>query len=319
MSLDGKVRERLTSFEHPYGISLLDESGRYLLLSLYTNYCQCDVPYEKLYSVYDLETKTLTPYPSKLSTNYMGPGTFIADWRGFFYAPPTGRTDLPTDVIVVNLDEKDYVHGANFSKDRAHLIMAVGAKEQEQDLDLLIANLKTGESQRFAKVLRGAVPHSQVVASRVPISFYDDGERVYVTMDLESEHEKRYAYTWKTNQVTAWESPVPVDTPGHFSSSSDAMYQLYPNGGLYKGNVLISENITDGIWVSGTHLIALQEENPSAPEDSRYDKKIVIFDADKQVAHAIATNLFFATELVGSSRDGKWLYLLSSADLTAAR
>ncbi|WP_010492222.1 hypothetical protein [Paenibacillus elgii] len=317
MSVDGKSSEPLTSFDPPYGIEMLDESGKFLLLSRTTHYCQCDAPFEGIYTVYDVKEKKFIPYPNKLMTRYMGSGNFIADRRGFFYEQPEQGTGLPASDMAVAVRLNDYVHGAGFSKDRTRLIMAVGTREQERDLDLLVFDLKSSKEQRLSKVLVGKVPFSQTHSGRWPVGFEDDGERVFVMMDTDTGHEKRYAYTWKTGKLEPLKLPLPDDSWGGFTRTTDGAYQFYYNAGIYKGAVKISEDIRgDGDWISGTHLLLRMQESPGTPKDSIYNRDLVVFDADKRAERKIASGVWDGTSVAGSSPDGKWIYLISGKHLT---
>lgn len=52
ISMDGQVRQQLTDFPVLFGMTLIDPDSRYLLLSRYQEYCECDIRYPKLYGVY---------------------------------------------------------------------------------------------------------------------------------------------------------------------------------------------------------------------------------------------------------------------------
>ncbi|MGG1661555.1 hypothetical protein [Brevibacillus sp. NRS-1366] len=54
ISVDGKTCEKWTDFSVMTNMEFLDSKQRYVLLSRFTNYCECDALYEKLYSVYDM-------------------------------------------------------------------------------------------------------------------------------------------------------------------------------------------------------------------------------------------------------------------------
>ncbi len=316
MSVDGKSSEPLTSFDQPYGIEMLDESGKFLLLSRTTHYCQCDAPFEGIYTVYDVQDKKFIPYPNKLMTRYMGSGNFVADRRGFFYEQPEQGIEIPASETAVAVRLNDYVHGANFSKDRTRLIMAVGVREQERDLDLLVLDLKSGKEQRLSKALVGSVPFNQTHAGRWPVDFEDDGERVYVSMDVDTGHEKRYVYTWKTGKLGPLNLPLPRDYWGGFTQTTDGAYQFYYNAGIYKGAVRISEDTRgDGEWISGTHLLLRMQENPDAPKDSAYNRDLIVFDADKRSERKLASGVWSGASVAGSSPDGKWIYLISGKQL----
>ncbi|SCW54155.1 hypothetical protein SAMN04487970_101426 [Paenibacillus tianmuensis] len=318
MSVDSKSSEPLTSFDPPYGIEMLDDSGKFLLLSRTTHYCRCDAPFEGIYTVYDVKEKKLIPYPNKLMTRYMGSGAFVADRRGFFYEQPEQGTEIPASDTAVAVRLNDYVHGAGFSKDRTRLIMAVGTREQERDLDLLVFDLKSGKEQRMSKALVGSVPFSQTHSGRWPVGFEDDGERVYVNMDVDTGHEKRYVYTWKTGKLEPLHLPLSDNLWGGFIQTTDGVYQFYYNAGIYKGAVKISKDRIPGgdAWITGTHLLLRTQESPGAPKDSVYNQDLVVFDADKRAERKIVSGVWSGTSVAGSSPDGKWIYLISGKHLT---
>lgn len=315
ISLDGKRKERLTTFLQPYHIQLLDETARYMLLSRPTKVCECDANYEQLKTLYDRQTKQLVHYPSSATTNYMGEGLFAADLRGFFYPVENRRAKLPPTARLI--DKREYIHGASFSKDRKFILMAAGTREQEKDLDLIIRNLATGKEQRFPKAMRGGVWYNQVSSGRVPIPFYDDGRSVFFAMDPDTGNEKQYLYRWTDNRVLPWKSPT-NNLWGGYASSSDGMYRLYPNGGLYKGKQIINGAIREGIWLPGTHLIANTHE--SAPTGTNETKaggtwQLTLYDADSNKAKLVSASLPSHTRVAGGSPDGKWIYLITAEKL----
>jgi hypothetical protein len=317
ISADGKERERIFAFDKPYfSFESLGDDNRYLLLGRFQTYCECDADYEKLYALFDMREKRLIPYAVPLTTTYMGAGTFYADKRGFFYKGPGTGEQMPTGETVVKIQTDGYVHGANFSKDHDYLIMAVGTEGQEGDFDLVIRTLATGEEQRIKQALRGGAPYSEVSSGRVPVSFEDDGRYVYFQMrDKNAYKELRYKYSWETKTVTAWTPPIPAEAWASFTSSSDGVYQLYPNGGLYKGTQHIADQPSFGYWLNGTHTVVYLEYDTQAPETSRYREQIKVYDADRQTARTIAAKLYDDTSIIGTSPDGKWIYVKSYANL----
>lgn len=183
VSADGKQKDQLSSFTEPYFTQqYLEAEQPYLLLSRFIQYCECDANYERMYAVYDVNERKLVPYPLPLETSYMGDGDFVADRRGFFYAKPDGKNSIPPSNTAVSLRVAEYIHGAVFSKDRRHLIMAVGRKQQTGDFDLVIRNLDSGHERRLPKALKGTAPQNELTGSAAPIHFQDNGEIVTFAM-----------------------------------------------------------------------------------------------------------------------------------------
>ncbi|UFJ41998.1 hypothetical protein LOK74_05735 [Brevibacillus humidisoli] len=320
VSTDGEEKIQLRAFDLSYPTaSFIGPDKRYLLLSRYKEYCECDARLERLYALYDTEQNELIPYPIPLQTHYLGEGTFTADTRGFFYAKSTADVTVPTSDTTVNVQVDGYVHGANFSRDHSHLIMAVGAKEQRKDFDLLIYDLKTQNVLRLPNAIKGEEPRSALDDAEIGIAFWDDGDSVhFAAVDGETYQERRYQYSWQTQKITDWSPPVqPQDWSG-FSSSSDGLYRLYPNAGLYKGKQLVEgERIYDGVWLDGTHTI-LYKQFVQSTDNRPHTVSIQSFDADTGEQRTLIEGLHHYTQLVGTSADGKWFYLMTVEPLDAA-
>ncbi|MGE5701960.1 MAG: hypothetical protein ACM32O_05485, partial [Clostridia bacterium] len=317
VSLDGKVREPLTSFEQPYAtMRFLDEEGRYLQVSRFQQYCECDADYERLYSIYDRTKNTLETYPVEQESSYQGKGEFVADTRGFFYAMPAPGITVPAADTAIPIKLAEYVYGSGFSKDRTHVFLAVGKEGQAGDFDLLVRNLKTGEEKRFPQALKGSQQTSEVSNSKIPVAFFDDGKRVTFSMRHPVEYkELRYQYEWSTKAVSAWKPPVADDAWSGYSLSSDGMYQLYPNAGLFKDGQQIDETVHDGTWLNGTHQFVYIAFDHQSTEDTPYKAMIHLYDADTKKVRVIAEKLFSDTSLVGASKDGQWIYVQSKENL----
>ncbi|RNB91271.1 hypothetical protein EDM56_06735 [Brevibacillus fluminis] len=315
---DGRAREQLTAFDQPYLTMLWQgEAERYLLLSRFQQYCECDADYERIYALYDTETKQMTHYPVELMESYQGNGAFTADTRGFFYAKPEDAAiQLPPSDTAISFQLPDYVYGSGFSKDRAYLFLAVGKEDQNADLDLIVRNLATGEQQRFPQALKGNIIESEVSTSKLPVTFADDGKRVtFVMQDKKAFKELRYQYGWKTRTVQAWNPPVAEDSWSGYTVSDDNLYQLYPNAGLYKGTVKISDEIRDGVWLNGTHRFAFLELDARSSDDAPQTQSLHLYDADANHAQQIAGSLWPDASIVGTSRDGKWIYVRTAQKL----
>jgi len=130
--------------------------------------------------------------------------------------------------------------------------------------------------------------------------------------------ELRYRYSWKEQRVSAWQPPIPPDAWSGFAASDDGLYQLYPNGGLFKGQESIDPQHSFGHWLPGTHQFVYTALNEQAPDSSRYRGMIMRYDADRRSAQVMADQLFIDTQIVGVSPDGKWIYVQTAADLSRA-
>jgi hypothetical protein len=318
VSLDGKLREQLTSFMDPYySIRFLDEEKRYLLLSRFMQYCECDADHERIYTVYDSEKRELTPFPFELHTTYAGEGEFVADRRGFFY--PKQASGIPAGGNAVSMNLSDHVYGASFSRDHRHLLMAVGKPGQKEAFDFLIRNLDTGKEQRFPRALKGTLPADELTGGTMPVEFHDDGTSVTFHLSDPAKHgEKRYVYSWKTNTVAPWNPPIPEETWSGYTQSSDGVYQLYANGGLFKGRELVTDQVHTGYWLEGTHSYVF-EELEETKEGERPATRLSLYDADRREKRIIAIGLPIGTQLIGTSPDGKWIYLQAHADLNQSK
>ncbi|MFM1650655.1 hypothetical protein ACI7RC_00985 [Brevibacillus sp. B_LB10_24] len=319
ISLDGKVRERLSSLSEPYMFEQLGMDDRYFFLSRFKEYCECDKELERLYGLYDVEKKQLISYPVPLATNYMGPGTFIADRRGFFYKQPDEQTVVPESQTAVPVRVDGHIYGSSFSRDGSHLLLAVGEEQQQANLDLVVYALENGTFERLSGALKGNVPPNELSGNPLPIYFYDDGEYVYFAMrDPDKQAELRYMYSWQTKQISTWNSPVDEDAWSGFSSSSDGKYKMYPNAGLYKGKELVYQdiNVPGNYWINGTHLM-VGHKYEDVPDGVAPQESITLFDADTQKRWAIMEHLPGGNWVIGSSADGKWIYLTSKSDLAS--
>jgi hypothetical protein len=319
ISLDGKVREPISSFAQPFDFRENDLSdGRYLRLTRFQSYCQCDAMYPRLHALYDLQEKKIIPYPVDLSSTYSGDGTFYADAvRGVFYAQAPENAVVPKSETAVRVQVNGYVFGASFNQDRSAVVMAVGAdKEQESDYDLVIHSLKSVESNRHVQVLHGGVPLSQTDGRKLPITFVDDGTRVYTQLTKPGTMEPLYyQYTWKTGGVSAQTPPAAANPWNGFKRSEDGMFTLYTDGNLYRGEQKVAEemNLYNGLWVPGTHLIAVPDFATGGPESRT--RMLKLYDAQKRQYTTIADHLPNSMQAISVSADGKWLYVSSNVNL----
>lgn len=321
IALDGKEREKLTDFTTSYLTEMLDADGRFFLLSRFQYYCECDALSPKLFSVYDSNTGTFIRYPVELFRDYRGKGEFVADRRGFFYEKPADGVTVPTSEFATAVKVDGYVHGASFSHDRTRLLMAVGNAEQKTDLDLIVYDLEAGKvEQRLAGVLRGTIPTSEMDGRVMTIPFADDGRQATFFMRKNDQEltELRYRYDWKTGAVHEWNPPVPADVWSGYTQTDDGMYQMYPNAGIFKGTEPVLEFPGNGPWIPipGSHQFVYLKYEPWN-EGQEHTQSLYMFDADRKQERVLTAGLRPGLFLLGTSKDGNWLYLVSSHDLTS--
>lgn len=308
MSVDGSRAEQMTNGQEPYFWQTIGQlNDRYMLLFRYTQYCECDANYPKLYAIHDLQTGQLTKYPVELMTHYWGEGEFYADTRGFFYHKPAKGVTMPASETVKEIKIDGFVHGANFNKNRTHLFLAVGTKEQKKDYDLVILELATNKQARITNGLVGGVPHSELSGAESGVVFYDDGNAVYFSMrEADDFTEIRYQYNWKTNKITAWNPPVEPEAWSGFVSSEDGVYQLYWNGGLYNGTKQILPTPFSEHWIGDTHRIVMSIPPETAELAPIKKAGLHVYDVDTGEAKQLLQK---PARVLGTSKDGQWIYL----------
>ncbi|WGV58080.1 hypothetical protein QIH01_21700 [Brevibacillus brevis] len=310
VSVDGKVKEKMTDFAVRTPMEFIDSEERYVLLERFTEYCECDARFPMLYSIYDTQTKVLTAYPVELTDNYSGAGDFMADRRGFFFAHPPKGTDVPKSEFAIRVKVDGYVHGASFSHDRKHVLMAVGKTEQKTDLDLVVYDLATGKERRFPGVIKGWVPTDEMNGQVQPVRFMDDGR--YATFEMRTEEdsfeELRQRYDWQSGKVISWNPPVPKEAWSGYIQSTDGAYQMYWNAGVFKGDVKLMEMKPEAIWIPGTHhLVYIDWEK--AEQGTESVSSLFLFDADRKQQAVLVKGLPASVSILGASNDGKWLYV----------
>lgn len=318
ISSDGKKAERLTSFEVPYGMRMLDAEGRFLLLTRPTLYCECDAQSTPLYSVYDMKANSITDYPIPLYTQYVGDGAFIADRRGFMYAD-TSAPGVPDSKDKVRIRLDGYVQGAQFTKDGKAVVAAVGKDaRQVSDLDLVLIDLATGKERRFAKALLGKLEDNMVNDGTLPASFYDDGKHIYTRMyDTQTREEIRYRYDWAADRVGTWSAPKAASSWSGFVSSADGAYRMYANAGLYKGEEKKADTPLGMAgypvyWLGAGHTFVYKGYEQPAGSSKLH---LYAYDADAGQRKVIVANMPLYSELIGASSDGKWIYVQSTRDI----
>ncbi|MFS0915729.1 hypothetical protein [Brevibacillus sp. 179-C 1.1 NHS] len=313
VSVDGKVKEKMTDFAVRTPMEFIDPEERYVLLERFTKYCECDARFPMLYSIYDTQTRELTSYPVELTDNYSGAGDFMADRRGFFFSLPPKGTDVPKSEFASQVKVDGYVHGASFSLDRKHLLMAVGKAEQKKDLDLVVYDFATGKQRRHPGVIKGWVPTDEMNGQVQPVSFIDDGR--YATFEMRTEEEGfeelRQRYDWKMDKVISWNPPVPKDAWSGYIQSTDGAYHMYWNAGVFKGDAKLMEVKPEATWIPGTHhLVYVDWEKAEQGADSV--QSLFLFDADRKQQSVLVKGLPTDVSILGASNDGKWLYIKTS-------
>ena len=317
VSLDGQQREVLTSFDQPYTLELLDD-GRSLFVTRQIAYSQGSVPASKQYFIYDMEKKFFNEYPVELQRSYMGEGTFVADKRGFFYAKPGSAIMVPKNDNAVEVKVNGYVHGASFTRDHKSVLMIVGdSAETNGKFRLVVQHLDTGKQEQLDKEIVANAPTSQDSNARIPVVFHDDGEYVYFQMQNPDGGLIHYQLDLKTMQTSSWTTTDQPDAWDGIKASTDDLYRLYPNAGLYKANQKVSQemNLFNGQWITGTHQIAVRDFDSKADPNSNARAQLKLYDADQQKFTEIASGMPSAMEVLGSSNDGKWIYVSTSGDL----
>lgn len=313
ISLSGKTPEQLSALKDPYQLNPLDEKGRYLLATRYTQYCECDASFPMLYGVLDTEKKEFVKSPVPLYSSYEGPGQFVADSRGFVYpAASEDQTPLPGGhSYPIHLD--DYVFGTGFSRDMQYLFAITGGKDQTQDFNLVIVHLPTGKTNRLEQALRGSLPEIAVSGTTLPVSFYDGGGQVtFVLNDPDTQQEIRYSYSMKDGQVKEWIPPT-GDSWSGYSSSDDGVFRLYANAGLFRGADKISggENLKyfGGLWARGTHQYYYLSYDPEASDPEQNGTRLHRYNGDNGKDEILLNKLPINVNLLGVSPDQQSVYL----------
>jgi len=317
LSLDGKQKERLTQFEEPFDMRLIDETGRYLLLSQYTTYCECDATQTYAFSIYDTVTKQRTDYPNRiqLTTNYTGAGSFIFDRRGFFYPQIGAEKKLNEFEQAIRVGD-EFVYGAKLSADGKFIIMATGKPGLTGNPAISLYNLATQERTSIAPEAVGSIQVNEISGNLMPIEFIDDSRSVYFALRNNDPYEEiRYKFDWATKELETWQAPVSKQEWSVFTSSSDGKYHLYGSGGFYEGERKVQEvsnaSPWGGLWLPDTHrYLHLRAAGPFL--------KLNMFDVETGKQTTIEDVGLFQSSHVMLHRispDGKWLYLSSNGSI----
>ncbi|WP_207671390.1 hypothetical protein [Paenibacillus cymbidii] len=318
LATDGGKLERAGTLEQPYWLHTLTGDPRYMLASRYTETCECDAPYPKLYGVFDSAEGKFAAYPVELTTTYWGKGDFVADTRGFFYARPDGGPTVPPSDTAYDVHVDAFVYGAGISRDRRYVLMAAGEEGQTADLDLIVYDLHTRQTFTHKKTLLGELQENMISDGRMPILFKDDGKFVYTSMyrldPVRISVEILYRYNWQKGRLEKWESPLPEQQSANagFLASYDDVYRYYDNGGLYRGNEQVlppMPGTSPYFWIDGTHAYVSAKYHAATEGKSNAYHEFFVYDADsgesRPIAKLAATDLF---AFVGGSGDGRWLY-----------
>jgi hypothetical protein len=316
LRIDDRSIKQLTSFEEPYVITPLDAEGRYLMLSKFSSYCECDKDLPRLFSIYDISTGGQVDYPieAQLVLNYMGSGSFVADKRGFFYEEPKSKeVSIPASETAMTFNNSDYIHSAAFSKDRQNIIMITGPKEPGKDvkLDLVIIEVATGKEKKLKQVVAGRLPVNDMNGFNEPIRFNDNGKEVYFALQQsvsEGYEQLWYRYNWESQKLANWEPPVALSFWAELEFSDDHRFGIYGDGNIYEGNKKVDfssdlQMIGNGVWLPGGHDYVMINNELNAPSS------LSIVDANTLQTATYDQISVTSGVLHSVSKDGKHLYL----------
>ncbi|WP_442603371.1 hypothetical protein [Paenibacillus sp. KN14-4R] len=310
VSSDGSQKKQLTSFQVPYWIEALGQSDTTFLLIRSLGYCQCDRESAKFTTVYDAANQTQTAYPVDIQIvqSYRGSGSFVADRRGFFYELSSKNAiDFPKRESAVTFNLPYYIHGASFSKDGRSLILLTGKEDQTHDFTMRIVPLdpKQGQETVIQTKLQGKLHENEANGHILPLTFNDDGKKVYFTLRGENGIEVRYVYDWKKGSVESWNPPIdPMNWAG-FQTSSDGRFRIYANGGLYDGDLPLKNSFIgwhEGFWIPNTHEFV-------ANNLSKINAETLIVIPNEKV------KLPTESMLLKVSKDAKWYYMSTSGQI----
>ncbi|WP_426449238.1 hypothetical protein ACP26L_30595 [Paenibacillus sp. S-38] len=321
--VSGGAVVRTGELTEPYAFQGLQAGSRYVLATKATGYCNCDAPFPKLYSLYDLDKGMMTDVSFKLMASYQGPGDLYADPRGFFYgaeAAGAAAKELPEGAVAKRITIGGYVHGSGWSKDGTKVLLAVSAaKEQDENLDLVIYDTVNLTAQRLPGVLKGRVEHSQVSDDLIPVTFRDNGREVRMALrEAETFAEIPYRYSWSTGKVTRWNPPMKEAYSSEYTETDDGLYRLYQNGDVYTREGALKfqppPHSSLSSWLAGSHRAIVQEfvETGSGdPVTFHYELKTYNADTNR-VAGAMA-KLSGQSYILGTDAGGESVYVVSAA------
>lgn len=286
VSLDGKQREMMTGFDQPFFFDFLDDNST-LLVSRPMEYAQSDAPARKLYYTYDTKKKMRKSYPVDLQRSYHGEGEFIADSRGFFFTKPSFDIAYPKSDTATEIKVEGYVHGAAFTSDHSKVLMLVGdSAESNGEFELVIHDVKSGQQERVGQKVAGNAPTSQVSDARIPVVFHQEGDDMYFDMQKPEGGQVFYQFNLASKSLSTMADAKP-GTP----------------------------DVPKGIRIKDTQLMAVSEIDPKADAKSTSRAQLKLYDADQKTYRTIVAGLPDGTEVLGSSDDGKWIYVSTNGNL----
>ncbi|WP_157276819.1 hypothetical protein [Paenibacillus sp. Soil766] len=305
ISIDGKSREKLSSFDKPYFLNKVPNDAGYMFTTQNTYYCECDARSKALYDLFDYGQRTHVSYPVELYTSYVGEGgKVVADTKGFFYTNPQGLK-MPESRSEYHISLDGYLFGTGISKDRRYAFIVRGEKGQKTDFDFILLNLETGQQEVYAKTIKGNPPSNQISDGTLPISFNDDGKQVtFIMENTEPWGYERYAFNWDQRTVKPLASPD-GEVWWSVNMTSDGVFQLSNSGDLYKNGVKQNKpkEVSYGTWINNSHKLMMFEVVAGR------SNKLTMYDADsKQIT---PTNIILQPDenVIGTSSDGNWIYV----------
>ncbi|AEI45339.1 hypothetical protein [Paenibacillus mucilaginosus] len=314
---------RTGELAEPYAFHGLQAGSRYVLAAKTTGYCECDAPFPRLYSLYDLDKGVMTDLSFRPMASYEGAGDLYADPRGFFYgadAADAAAKELPEGALAKRVAVGGYVHGSGWSKDGTKVLLAVSsAKEQDENLDLVIYDTVNLTVQRLPGVLKGRVEHSQVSDDRIPVTFRDNGSEVRTAMrEDEALTEIPYVYSWSTGKVTQWDPPMKEAYSSDYTETDDGRYRLYQNGEVYtrEGTLKFQPPVQSSLsfWLAGSHRAVLQEYVETGSGDPvTFHYELKTYDADTNRTSGAFAKLSGQSSLLGTDARGESVYVVSAA------
>ncbi len=320
VSVDGTTVEQVSSWEETNNAtSIIDDQT--IILANPLEYVCCHVQLPHAFYVYNFLTEEKTEYPHEeikyynVMTNYVGSSPFMANKTGFFYAK-TEASSANESNNDVEIDVNGFIHGAVFSKNKEHIIMVIGdSKEDVTDLKLAIYSIEENKVVNPETTLAGEVPLGVAYGYKYPVSIYDNGEVVTITM-MNEEDRIYYDYSWENQDTTIKSFPFEAELYDNilFSESDDRKYQLYWGYGIYSGEHKIADqgdenkiaDQYDLFWVKNAHYLVYLENNMD--EDV---VKLMLYDVDQDEQQTLLTmkqqGYYNEVHVIGVTEE--WIYL----------
>ncbi|WP_128894554.1 hypothetical protein [Longirhabdus pacifica] len=271
VSLDGSRVEQVTDWNTLYKpVAILNDND--IVLAREKEYFCCHGPYVTLFGMYNIEQQELTSYPVAASrlpealTNYIGPGSFYADMRGFFYFGDEESISLTNleQQETVQVNTEGYVHGATFSKDKKHIIfLSSSSLEDRANLDLMLYTIDSKQYRTLIENVPGISPiydlYDRGDPQRIPM--YDDGDTFTFMMYVDGKSQY-YDYHWQSGEMVEKKIPFSYDYNLHIVPSHDGAYQLYlpydQSWTLFEGTnevAVMEERIYSPTWINDHQFV----------------------------------------------------------------